>query len=115
MDDDIRRLAEELLQRGTETLSGRERRFLLQIARRRHITRDRNEVAAEAATPGERLADEVARVGGSWAFVVGFGLFLLAWTVVNAGILARWHEAFDPYPFIFLNWSSRCWRRSKRR
>ncbi len=102
-EDDIRKLAEDLLQRGTEGLSDRERRVLRQIARRRHVTRDPDEVAAESATLGEWLADRVAAVGGSWAFVVGFALFLLAWTGVNTGLLAFRREAFDPYPFIFLN------------
>lgn len=50
----------------------------------------------------ERLADQVAAVGGSWGFIGAFGLFLAVWITLNA--LARapgW--AFDPYPFIFLN------------
>lgn len=103
MDVEIRQLAEELLQRGTEALSERERRILRRIARRRHITRDLNEVAAEEASFGDRLADRVAAIGGSWSFVTGFALFLLAWAVVNTGILARGHDAFDPYPYVFLN------------
>lgn len=103
MDNEIRQLAEDLLQRGTETLSERERRILHRIARRRHITRNVNEVAAEEASLGDRMADRVAAVGGSWAFVSGFALFLLAWAVLNSGILAHWREAFDPYPYIFLN------------
>ena len=103
MDAEIRKLAEELLRRGSETLSPRERRVMHLIARRRHITRDFNEVAAEQASFGDWLADRVAAVGGSWSFVIGFGLFLLAWTVLNNELLGRWHEAFDPYPYIFLN------------
>ena len=49
----------------------------------------------------ERLADKVAAVGGSWRFIIGFGLFLIAWAVINAVVLTA--HAFDPYPFIFLN------------
>jgi uncharacterized membrane protein len=45
------------------------------------------------------MADSVARVGGSWAFIIGFGVFLGAWALWN-GSTGR---AFDPYPFIFLN------------
>ena len=53
-------------------------------------------------TFGQRLADRVAAVGGSWAFIIGFGLALALWMGWNvlgraAGI------AFDPFPFIFLN------------
>ena len=50
---------------------------------------------------GDRLADRVAAWGGSWSFIIGFSIFLLAWTVLNTVVLA--HRAFDPYPFIFLN------------
>jgi uncharacterized membrane protein len=50
---------------------------------------------------GDRLADKVAAWGGSWAFIVGFSVFLVAWIALNAFVLAR--HAFDPYPFIFLN------------
>ncbi len=52
-------------------------------------------------TRGQRLADAVARVGGSWAFVGGFLLVLAAWMALNSVALAG--RAFDPYPFILLN------------
>ncbi|MBS0334203.1 MAG: DUF1003 domain-containing protein [Proteobacteria bacterium] len=50
---------------------------------------------------GERLADQVAAIGGSWGFIVAFGLFLavwMGWNLINHGKIV-----FDPYPFIFLN------------
>ena len=50
---------------------------------------------------GDRLSDKVAAWGGSWTFIIGFSIFLLAWAVLNTFVLAR--HAFDPYPFIFLN------------
>ena len=50
---------------------------------------------------GDRLSDKVAAVGGSWGFIIAFGIFLVAWTAFNTFVLAR--HAFDPYPFIFLN------------
>jgi uncharacterized membrane protein len=52
-------------------------------------------------TIGERLSDRIAELGGSWAFIIGFGLFLMLWVVVNTLVLAT-HPP-DPYPFIFLN------------
>jgi uncharacterized membrane protein len=52
----------------------------------------------------ERLADKVAEIGGSWAFIGGFGVFLLVWAGLNVLILGRYlGKPFDPYPFIFLN------------
>ena len=51
---------------------------------------------------GDRLADQVAAVGGSWGFIIGFGLVLVAWMSWNE--ITKGHPlAFDPYPFIFLN------------
>jgi uncharacterized membrane protein len=54
-----------------------------------------------SASTGQRVADAVARVGGSWPFVIGFVAILLAWTAVNTWVLGR--KAFDPYPYILLN------------
>ncbi len=52
------------------------------------------------ATFGQKLAGGVARVGGSWPFVIGFLLFLCLWMTVNHSLSGN---AFDPYPFILLN------------
>jgi uncharacterized membrane protein len=53
-------------------------------------------------TFGQRLADKVAAVGGSWGFIIGFGLVLFAWMGTNT-VLKPMGLAFDGYPFIFLN------------
>ena len=50
----------------------------------------------------ERLADQVAAVGGSWSFIFAFTVVLLSWMALNL-FLALFHAAFDPFPFIFLN------------
>jgi len=55
----------------------------------------------EAMTFGQRIADKVAIFGGSWTFIISFGLFLLVWISINILWLAN--RAFDPYPFILLN------------
>ena len=52
-------------------------------------------------TFGERLADRIATFGGSWAFLIAFGLFLVVWVGMNSLVLL-W-KPLDPYPFIFLN------------
>jgi len=76
-------------------------RFLAGTFRRAPRVRDVNEVFEERLTFGERLADRVAVIGGSWGFIVGFGLFLIAWASLNTVVLAA--RAFDPFPFILLN------------
>lgn len=52
-------------------------------------------------TLGQRAADSVARVGGSWGFVLGGLAMLLGWVLLNSGWLGA--RAFDPFPFILLN------------
>jgi uncharacterized membrane protein len=62
--------------------------------------RDPNQVIEDTATFGERIADSVARFGGSWAFISSFGLVLVIYTAIN---IALGRSAWDPYPFILLN------------
>ena len=52
-------------------------------------------------TLGQKVADQVATFGGSWTFIISFGLFLLFWIALNAYWLSN--KGFDPYPFILLN------------
>src|SRR3954466_11923745 len=103
MDDAVIRLARQLLDGGFTRLSDREQRVITHIAKRQHISRDVNAVHEENQTFGDRLADKVARFGGSWTFIVIFTSMLLAWVILNTVILARYAGAFDPYPYIFLN------------
>lgn len=62
--------------------------------------RNPNEVFEESQTLGERIADLVASFGGSWNFIIIFGLVLLAYTFINVELKGN---AWDPYPFILLN------------
>ena len=55
----------------------------------------------EQWTLGERWADKVASFGGSWHFLIMFGVFLVLWIFTNS--LVIWLKPIDPYPFIFLN------------
>ncbi len=52
-------------------------------------------------TFGQRLADRIATFGGSWSFIIIFGLFLFLWMGLNSWLLIA--RPFDPYPFILLN------------
>lgn len=60
---------------------------------------DGDEVSSD--TFGQRIADKVASFGGSWTFIISFGVFLFLWISVNVFWLAN--KGFDPYPFILLN------------
>ena len=58
---------------------------------------DRN----EGLTFGQRIADKVASFGGSWTFIISFGVFIFFWILMNIFWLVN--KGFDPYPFILLN------------
>jgi uncharacterized membrane protein len=78
-----------------------EKRVLAKAHQRKVISTDVNAAFSADASFGERIADSIARIGGSWSFIIAFFVFLIAWTVINTIILVS--GAFDPYPFVFLN------------
>ena len=51
-------------------------------------------------TAGQKAADRLTLLMGSWAFIATFFIFLSLWIMVN---IAAWVESWDPYPFILLN------------
>ena len=81
------------------TVLGRQFHASQQLVRLR-ATRNPNELIETKATFGERIADAVARFGGSWAFIISFLVVLVVYASIN--ILLR-GSAWDPYPFILLN------------
>ncbi|MCX5497275.1 DUF1003 domain-containing protein [Kaistia dalseonensis] len=101
-DDAIRGLAERLLADGVKDMTTRDRKLLQKLAQR-HVARDINTEFDQQLTFGERLSDRVAEFGGSWTFIIGFGVVIVAWVLLNAVVLVRWGSPFDAYPFIFLN------------
>ena len=55
----------------------------------------------EIITRGQSISDKVARFGGSWKFIISFGVVLTAWIMYNS--FAKGKADFDPYPFILMN------------
>lgn len=96
-------LARRYLSKEPHALDPEERNVLQSFEARRPISRDAADIEEAEASVGDRLADRVAAVGGSWAFIVGFLTVLVGWMLLNTGILAHWGRPFDPYPYIFLN------------
>ncbi len=62
--------------------------------------------ALASRTFGERLSDKIASFGGSWKFIISFGVFILVWIVSNLILLGT--RPPDPYPFILLNLMLSC-------
>ncbi|MBU3195343.1 DUF1003 domain-containing protein [Clostridium algidicarnis] len=65
------------------------------------ISNDINNTHDENLTLGQRTADKIALFGGSWKFIIAFGVVLASWIILNAVILSN--NSFDSYPFVFLN------------
>lgn len=65
------------------------------------ITQKLKNPTKEPTTTGQRLADKVAKFGGSWAFIISFFIVLISWIVYN--LKAPTQKIFDPYPFILMN------------
>lgn len=80
-----------------------EERVLLHIEEGRPSARHVGEAAELSATFADRLADQVAAVGGSWGFIIVFSGVMLGWMLLNTDVLEHWGLAFDPYPYVFLN------------
>ena len=101
---DPHRLARFLLDRDFDELDPDEQKVIQRVASGRLAGLDASEKAELATTFGQRLADRVAAVGGSWGFIIAFGAVLFAWLALNSGVLpALGIKPFDEYPYIFLN------------
>ena len=96
-------LALRYLRKDPHHLDPEERKVLETFKERAPISRDAADIEEAEASFGDRLADRVAAVGGSWGFIISFGVILFGWMLLNSDILSHWNRAFDPYPYIFLN------------
>jgi uncharacterized membrane protein len=99
--NDIRVLLERKPHAGLDmmTVLGRQFHASQQLVRLR-AQRNPNEVIEEKMTSGERIADAVAQFGGSWSFIIAFGIAIIVYSAINIGL---GKAAWDPYPFILLN------------
>lgn len=95
-------LAEDLLGRPFSELDEEEKRVLCRVAST-EIELDPDELEVVNVKFGDRMADRVAAIGGSWGFIGAFLALMIVWMVLNVSQL--WGIEFDPYPFILLNLS----------
>ena len=96
-------LVKKLSEKDWTELSKAERNQLEDFIQQAEDIRDVNQEYVEQRTFGNRAADGVAKVAGSWTFIILFILALLVWAFLNTEILGPRHTAFDPYPYVFLN------------
>lgn len=99
----VERLAIELLGKTLEQLNVQEKNVLHRIRGKKVNDDNPVEISKDQMSFGDRLSDRVAAVGGSWGFIIAFGIVLFGWMFLNSGGLGKLGFTFDPYPFIFLN------------
>lgn len=71
-----------------------------ELASMRH-SKNINEVHEESLSFGDKIADKIADLAGSWVFIISFVIVLLLWITTNSIHLL--YRQFDPFPFILLN------------
>ena len=103
MDMKIEEAAVQLFNKSLHELSAAEHHVLSLFLERKHVARNTIAEYSDQMTFGQRLADRVAAIGGSWGFIIGFATIIICWVALNSIILARSGKDFDPYPYILLN------------
>ncbi|MGX7953126.1 DUF1003 domain-containing protein [Tsuneonella sp. HG249] len=93
-------LAEDLLGRPFDELDEDEKRVLCRVAST-EIELDPDEIDVVNVRLGDRMADRVAAIGGSWGFIIAFLALMVLWMALN--VMQAWGVRFDPFPFILLN------------
>jgi uncharacterized membrane protein len=83
------------------SLRDEEKRVLERIRHHGRAARNVDLSFDQQMTVGDRMADRLAELAGSWSFILIFLGLILVWVVLNATQLI--FHAFDPYPFILLN------------
>lgn len=83
-----------------DDLKVKDKKDLLKLLSKEPLYIDIDKKEDSNLTFGEKLADKVSFIVGSWKFIICFISFLVGWAILNVWILSK---KFDPYPFILLN------------
>ena len=95
------RYISETLKKQVGELSKLEKSVVETLGKGKQFTQKQLKEHADRLSYGQKLADKVATFGGSWTFIIFFGIVLFGWIILNAVFLSN--KGFDPYPFISLN------------
>ncbi len=92
---------EDVLEEETGQISALHEEVLESLKEHEILSKNINLEFEQDLTVWDRMSDKVAFFGGSWRFIVGFGVVIGIWVIVNSIALMR--QPFDPYPYILLN------------
>ena len=102
-DEKIRESAKRFLHKEWEHFTEFEKRVVEKVSKKHVVSREPKLIYDDDRTFGERVADRVAKFGGSWTFIMIFFGILVLWVILNSYILFSLNDTFDPYPYILLN------------
>jgi uncharacterized membrane protein len=100
------RYVHTLLESEKGELTSLEQEVLRSLAEHQLLSMNVDAEFEQKWTLAERVADRLAEFGGSWKFVIGFGVFISVWILMNSLVLF-WRPV-DPYPYILLNLMLSC-------
>ena len=83
-----------------QSLEEKDEEEILDLLFNEPITIDVDKEHDKKMSIGDKIADKLSAIAGSWTFIILFCTFLIIWIVINGVILT---SAVDPYPFILLN------------
>ena len=95
------KLAEEMTKSELHELVELKEEVAQSLLRQETLTKNIDAEFESTASRGDKIADSVAAFGGSWKFIIIFGVILFAWMAVNTTLILQ--KPFDPFPYIFLN------------
>jgi len=109
--EDLNRFRMQYIQRTLEDekgeLSSLEKEVLESIREQETVSKNVNTEFEQRISLGDRLSDRLASVGGSWRFISGFAVVMVAWIGLNTTLIFI-RKPFDPFPFILLNLALSC-------
>jgi len=103
MDNSVRDAAEKIFNAEYEKLTEQERHVAHHITEKTPISTNIVQDFSEKMTLGQKMADKVASLGGSWVSISIFACVMVIWIILNSFILIKLNSSFDPYPYILLN------------
>lgn len=83
-----------------EKLDEQDEEELINLLIEQPLSIDIDKQQDEKKTFGDKVADKVSEIAGSWGFIIGFSSFLIFWILLNGFVLIN---PIDEYPFILLN------------
>lgn len=94
-----RKLLEKIIEEEIKEMSRIDEIISNTVKKEEKISRDIDKEFDTQLSYGERLSDSIASFGGSWRFIILFGIILFVWIIINLLVA----KPLDPFPFILLN------------